>query len=207
MFRRAEFQYPQDVQISYVQRVPSSGESLRGLNGERYVVQDVQDDGAGGIVITCVTPAEFKRERRRARDLLRFLRQHVVPEETESRTTRSTFREDADAVRIAANEIRLREINEGAVEANAAHVWSDPPLPSWTCECGDPTCIAPIHLSVDEYEAVRSSAIHFVIRPDPAHVMPEVERVVQREERYWVVEKIGVGAEMSEELDPRPDPE
>ena len=32
---------------------------------------------------------------------------------------------------------------------------------------------------------------------------PAVERVVRREDRYWVVEKIGVAGEVSEDLDPR----
>ena len=32
---------------------------------------------------------------------------------------------------------------------------------------------------------------------------PRIEQVVQREERYWVVEKFGVGGELSEDLDPR----
>lgn len=111
--------------------------------------------------------------------------------------------DEAAAIRIAANENVLRERNENAKASNAAHVWLDPPLPDWTCECGDATCSDPIRLSIAEYEAVRARPTLFVIAPSPEHVSPDVEEVVQREERYWVVEKVGVGAAMSEELDPR----
>jgi hypothetical protein len=112
-------------------------------------------------------------------------------------------RDEADAVRIAANENLLRERNERAKASNAAHVWVDPPLPDWTCECGDESCSDPIRLSLAEYEAVRAEPTQFVIVPSPEHVTAGVEHVVRREERYWIVEKVGVGAAMSEEFDPR----
>jgi hypothetical protein len=35
--------------------------------------------------------------------------------------------------------------------------------------------------------------------------MPEIERVIQRNERWWVVEKEGEPAELVDELDPRSD--
>ena len=110
--------------------------------------------------------------------------------------------DDADAIRIAANENVLRERNERAKQSNAYHVWVDPPFPEWTCECGDMNCSEPIGLTIEEYEGVRAKAIQFVIAPSPEHVTAEVEHVVLRTDRYWVVEKVGVGAQMSKELDP-----
>ena len=50
---------------------------------------------------------------------------------------------------------------------------------------------------------VRAEPTHFLIAPSVEHVAPAVERVVRREDRYWVVEKIGVAGEVSEDLDPR----
>ena len=111
--------------------------------------------------------------------------------------------DEADAIRIAANENLLRERNEQAKAVNAVHVWVNPPLPDWTCECGDESCLDPIRVSINEYEAVRAKPTRFMVAPSPEHVAPGVEHVVQRGERYWIVEKIGVGAEMSEALDPR----
>jgi hypothetical protein len=43
----------------------------------------------------------------------------------------------------------------------------------------------------------------FFVKPDVAHLVPEVEDVVERHERYWVVEKIGVAGELAERQDPR----
>ncbi len=111
--------------------------------------------------------------------------------------------EDANAIRIAANENLLRERNEQSKAANAVHVWVNPPFPDWTCECGDATCSDPIRVSIDEYEAVRAEPTRFMVAPGSEHVAPEVERIVQRGERFWIVEKAGIGAEMSKELDPR----
>jgi hypothetical protein len=111
--------------------------------------------------------------------------------------------DDANAIRIAANENVLRERNERSKESNAYTFWVDPPVPDWTCECGDESCSEPIRLSVEEYEAVRAEPTRFIVAPSREHVAPEVEHVVRRDERYWIVEKVGVGAEMSKELDPR----
>jgi len=68
---------------------------------------------------------------------------------------------------------------------------------------GDATCSDPIRVSIDEYEAVRAEPTRFMVAPGSEHVAPEVERIVQRGERFWIVEKAGIGAEMSKELDPR----
>ena len=65
------------------------------------------------------------------------------------------------------------------------------------------SCSQPVRLTVEEYEAVRGEATQFVIAPSPEHVTADVEHVVLRQDRYWVVEKVGVGAQMSKELDPR----
>jgi hypothetical protein len=111
--------------------------------------------------------------------------------------------EKDDPIRLAVNESLLRERNEQSVAPNAAHHWVNPPFADWTCECGNENCVEPVRLTIEEYEAIRAEPTRFFIRPSPEHVTPEVEVVVQREERYWVVEKTGIGVELSEELDPR----
>ena len=83
------------------------------------------------------------------------------------------------------------------------HVWVDPPMPDWICECASTECMKPIRLTIAEYEAVRAESTHFLVVPEDEHLSPAVERVVQRNERYWVVQKIGEAAEVSQELDPR----
>jgi hypothetical protein len=105
-----------------------------------------------------------------------------------------------DAVRAAKNEVVLRDLNE-RLKAYPASV--NQRFSEWVCECADMTCAKSVELSIEEYEMIRAEPTRFVIAPGAEHVNPEIERVVQRETRYWVVEKIGVGAEISEKFDPR----
>jgi hypothetical protein len=105
--------------------------------------------------------------------------------------------------RAAANQNRFREYNERIEPHNAVHHWVDPPYADWICECADVTCVEPVRLTVAEYETVRADPTHFLVAPGDDHVVPEVERVVDRTERYWVVQKIGEAGEVSEALDPR----
>ena len=65
------------------------------------------------------------------------------------------------------------------------------------------TCMRPVELTIEEYETVRAEPTRFVVAPGAEHVNPEIERIVQREKRYWVVQKIGIGGEISEKFDPR----
>jgi hypothetical protein len=107
---------------------------------------------------------------------------------------------NSDAIRAAKNEALLRSYNE---QVEARHKLVEPSLAKWLCECADPNCAEYVSLSVEEYEAVRKKPRQFLVAPSSEHVSPRIERVVRREERYWLLEKIGVGALVSEELDPR----
>jgi hypothetical protein len=105
--------------------------------------------------------------------------------------------------RAARNQSRFREYNERIEPHNRAHHWVDPPMPDWICECAFEECLAPVQLTFDEYEAVRADPTRFLVGAGDAHVVPDAERVVERNERYWVVEKLGDAADMSETLDQR----
>jgi hypothetical protein len=105
--------------------------------------------------------------------------------------------------RAAHNESRYRALNERLEGHNAVHVWVDPPMPDWVCECASSECMKPVRLTIPEYEAVRASPTRFFVLPSDEHLSLAVERVVERHDRYWVVEKIGEAAKVSEELDPR----
>ena len=105
--------------------------------------------------------------------------------------------------RAGENESRYRNLNERMEPHNAAHVWVDPPMPDWVCECASTECMKPVRLTLAEYEAVRAEPTHFFVLPSEEHRSLAVERLVRQTERYWIVEKIGEAAEVSEELDPR----
>lgn len=64
-------------------------------------------------------------------------------------------------------------------------------------------CIEGIEIGLEEYERVRSNPRRFVVAPSNDHVLPDVEHVVERYGTYFVVEKIGAGADVAESTAPR----
>ena len=101
--------------------------------------------------------------------------------------------------RIGGNESSFRNVNEtlraGKTLADAARLFP------FRCECGVLGCNRLLELSLPEYEAVRSDPTHFFVVD--GHEIPEAERVVERAERYTVVEKLSIGADVARETDPR----
>ena len=114
---------------------------------------------------------------------------------------RTRLGDEADAVRKAKNEIVLRKLNE-RIEAH--HLRVQPTVAAWVCECADENCAQPVKMTIAEYEAVRAEPTYFFIAPSDEHLSTDIEYVVRREPGYWVIAKMGVGAEMSRrEQEPR----
>jgi hypothetical protein len=103
--------------------------------------------------------------------------------------------------RIAHNETLFREVNE-RIEAGQWPMQHGEPA-AFRCECGSLGCNQMVELTLAEYERVRATATHFVLVA--GHEIPTIERVVEREASYVVVEKAGDAAEVAEETDPRDD--
>ena len=106
------------------------------------------------------------------------------------------------AVRAAQNQALCREVNE-RVDALAETYSLELGHRDFVCECADTSCADTIRMTVEEYEAVRSDPARFVVLPSEAHVLPDVEVVAARTDRYWTVRKIGSAAEVAQKLDPR----
>ena len=105
--------------------------------------------------------------------------------------------------RAARNQALFREINERIESLNSDFSTITPDAGNWVCECANESCLGLVQMSVAEYEAVRAAPNRFFVLPDDGHVWPQVERVVERTERYWVVEKVGVGESVAKQADPR----
>jgi hypothetical protein len=99
--------------------------------------------------------------------------------------------------RLARNEAFFRELNERleAVTPDSAQGLVV------VCECADVDCAQRLVLHPGEYEAIRAHETHFVVAR--GHVDPRIEDVVRRTDRFEVVAKRGVAAEVAEDLDPR----
>jgi hypothetical protein len=97
---------------------------------------------------------------------------------------------DKRAERRAKNEALLREVNErrAAIDREAGDSWADAnELFEFVCECGAEDCEERIELTLDEYDEVRQQDDRFPVVP--GHGSPEIETVVERHERYVVVDK------------------
>ena len=70
----------------------------------------------------------------------------------------------------------------------------------FVCECFQPGCSMVVELTADEYRTVRSDGTRFLVVPDGRHVDLALEDVLERHERYWVVEKRGLAARVAENL-------
>jgi hypothetical protein len=99
--------------------------------------------------------------------------------------------------RVAMNEATFRKVNEGM------EVGQDPSgMLTFVCECGRLGCNKLIQLTRAEYDDVRKDPRRFVILD--GHEIPEAEDIVERHDRYLVVEKAGdPEAEIVEHTDPR----
>jgi hypothetical protein len=99
--------------------------------------------------------------------------------------------------RVATNEAAFRKVNEGM------EVGQDPSgLLTFVCECGRLGCTKLIQLTRSEYEGIRANPRRFAILD--GHEILEAEEIVERHDRYLVVEKAsGPESEIVEHTDPR----
>jgi hypothetical protein len=101
--------------------------------------------------------------------------------------------------RVARNEATAREINEGIEDA---HEGSPGRQIRMICECGRDECERVVAITVAEYEQIRNDPIRFAVTRD--HVMPDVEEVVDRTDRFVVVTKReGTPMDVAIDTDPR----
>jgi hypothetical protein len=70
------------------------------------------------------------------------------------------------------------------------------------CECAHETCQERLGMTHAKYEAVRRVPTHFAITS--GHEIAGVEEIVDSNERYIVVAKLGVAGEIAMKRDPRP---
>src|SRR5919202_4750633 len=96
----------------------------------------------------------------------------------------------ARSARQARNEALHREVNERLAEMDKqTHSWAgDDELFDFLCECaaGD-GCDTRVRMKLREYEQVRQQDDRFAVAP--GHENSEIERVVDANERYVVVDK------------------
>ena len=83
--------------------------------------------------------------------------------------------------RIEQNQALFRE-GQDLLERRAETLRND-----FVCECGDPNCWQLIALTMSEYESVRLSSNTVAVAP--GHENAESEKVIERTDRYVLVER------------------
>ena len=101
--------------------------------------------------------------------------------------------------RIGLNEALFREVNE-RVEALAQGFGIEDESIEVLCECGDQKCMDRIEMTLPDYRYVRADSRTFAVLP--GHELPDVERVVERQQGFDVVMKDpGEPSRLAEETD------
>jgi hypothetical protein len=108
---------------------------------------------------------------------------------------------DARGERIGRNEALFRQVNERLKEIGESFSLVTESV-DFVCECGSASCAAPIRMTVEEYERIRSEPeLFFVV---PGHEDEDMESVVESHDRYDVVRKgAGPPARLARETNPR----
>jgi hypothetical protein len=107
----------------------------------------------------------------------------------------------AQEKRLALNESLFRETNERVEERVRLFVGEEEQF-GIICECASLDCKERVTVSKDEYDSVRSDPAQFVVKP--GHTVDDLEEVVMRNDRFEVIRKRGVAAEVAEFLDDDP---
>jgi hypothetical protein len=104
--------------------------------------------------------------------------------------------EEARAYKLAANQSRFRRSNERLQRAAYSHRFKADDRVPFLCECADPGCFEAVWLSTSEFEQVRAYPNRFVLVAGHEEEDTPHERIIEAENGYAIVEKVGaVGLE------------
>jgi hypothetical protein len=108
--------------------------------------------------------------------------------------------EHAVAIKLAMNESVFRTANDHLRGAALSHHFKTDQRVPFICECSDPGCRETVMLCIDEYEHIRAHPTWFLLVAGHEDEDSTMERIVDAESGYAVVEKIGVAGEEATRL-------
>jgi len=120
-------------------------------------------------------------------------------------THERTAQSEANERGLARAQSLMREVNEQIHQLRTRFAELDDvddlDVRTIFCECCSDRCMEPIEITLDQYELARRFPTRFLVVP--GHEELATERVVEQQNSYVIVEKTGVGGEVSIRLDPR----
>ena len=111
--------------------------------------------------------------------------------------------DDTRARKLAMNQSRFRSANERMQRAARSHRFDANQRVPFLCECADPHCQEIVMLSLVNYEAVRAHPNRFFLVAGHEDAEAAHERILEAEQGYSVVEKVGTAGGEAVLLDPR----
>src|SRR5215218_4880119 len=96
--------------------------------------------------------------------------------------------DDMQKQRLAQNGGGVPRDQRADHDARRAVQYLDTMIQTAICEWSDEKCVERVSVTPKEYGFVRSKPNRFLVAP--RHNQPEIERVIYRHDRYWVVEKL-----------------
>jgi formate-nitrite transporter family protein len=98
--------------------------------------------------------------------------------------------EEARALKLAMNESRARTSNDRLRRAADSHRFRREDRVPFLCECGDENCYEIVMITIEDYEHIRVHPTWFLLVAGHENDATQ-ERIVDAEQGYAVVEKIG----------------
>lgn len=98
----------------------------------------------------------------------------------------------------ARNQVLFREVNERIAQLSRA---AEAGVRLFICECSNSDCAESLEITPAEYERVRADGARFFVLS--GHQLPEVERVIEGNGRFLIVENVGPAATIARASDPR----
>ena len=111
--------------------------------------------------------------------------------------------DEARARKFALNQSAFRAANERLQRAAGSYGFRPTDPVPFVCECADESCREIVMLALSDYEHIRAHPTWFLLVAGHEEEDAGLERIVDAERGYAVVEKIGTAGEEAARLHPR----
>jgi hypothetical protein len=111
--------------------------------------------------------------------------------------------EDQEALRAAETQSILRAGNERTRASALRYKFEPTQRVPFLCECADQRCTEIVMLSLADYERIREYPKRFLLVAGHEDAEADYEQIIEAENGYAIIEKIGPAGIKSALLDPR----
>lgn len=125
----------------------------------------------------------------------------ATPSERRLAENEAVFRKLNEQVHIGFEETNRLAREDNQPEFHVSYQRFNRPL-HFYCECSDEKCAKRIRISVGEYQRIHESRDRFIVVPE--HDVEHIEKIIDKNDDYWTVEKNFTPPESANTLHPTP---